>query len=241
MNRRRTSILAGVFGAFALVSCTTSNDSVCEDLESWLDNRARELDRGCETNDDCQLVYIRPDEPVAASIFVEDAYLRRVRREFSEECAEPLYGSGVEFIPATDARVEVACRDEVGEEIDQDGSSSEYVIGRICSIVGSYAPPPRVDAGNDDAGVADACSCSTNAECSPGLCVGCACVDAGPCATVCARVFDCGVSDDLNLGTTGFACTEACEARVASDPAFNANAVGVCASNAQCANVVDCL
>lgn len=240
MNYRHRLPALVLGAALAASSCTTSNENVCEDMESWLDNRARELDRSCETDDDCRVVYVRPDEPVAASAYTEDAFVRRLRRDFSEECAEALYGSGVEFIPDVDARVSAECRDEIGEQFTAEGSSIEYIIGRSCALVGTFLPAPRLDAGMDDADPADTCSCASNAECAPGRCVGCSCVDAGPCATICDRAFACGATDSLNLGTTGAACAEACEARVAGDSTFDLTGASQCAEVVECESLADC-
>ncbi len=241
MNHLRLLLALVLGAAFAATSCTSGDADNCADLESWLENRARELDRTCDTDDDCRIVYIRPDEPVAASAYTEDAFVRRLRREFSEQCAEPLYGSGVEFIPDTDASVSAVCRDEIGEQITAEGSSIEYIIGRVCAVDGNFEPAPRLDAGVDDAGIADSCSCASNAECTPGQCIGCSCVDVGPCSAICDRAFSCGVSEALNLGTTGAACVEACEVRAEADSTFNVTSAGQCAEQRECEALADCL
>ena len=53
MNPLRLLLALVLGAAFAATSCTSGDADNCADLESWLENRARELDRTCDTDDDC--------------------------------------------------------------------------------------------------------------------------------------------------------------------------------------------
>ena len=72
----------GNLGAFTillglLAGCNApSTQTRCADLEEFLEGRRRDVVRGCADDNDCMVVYVRPDEPVAAARDPQDAALR---------------------------------------------------------------------------------------------------------------------------------------------------------------------
>jgi hypothetical protein len=237
---KRLQPLTVFWFCLAASACSPDESNKCQDLEAWLDNRARELERDCTENADCAVVWIRPDSPSAASSYAEDASVRRVRREFSQQCSENLYGSGVEFIPpAGSDGLGAICQPQLQDQQLPDGTIVEVEVGRECVLSGEVADAPRIDAGVEDVETADTCSCSSAADCGGSPCIGCSCVAAGDCATVCSAVFECSLQDDLNTGSTGAACVASCEARAVQDSA-SVSVLSGCAAGSPCESLPDC-
>jgi len=67
------------FGALSLSACAVEDKQPnCEKLERYIEGRERGLERSCRVDDDCKVVFIRPDRPIAASELPDDPELQRV-------------------------------------------------------------------------------------------------------------------------------------------------------------------
>ena len=207
----------------ALAACDSKDtDERCDELERWLDGREASLGYRCLSDDDCAVVWVRPDRPVAANPHSADPVEQRVLSEFQETCG---------VLPVATSRLTAACVERIIEVVDpaNPGQTLQRNLGQTCVLRGDFElPDAGTDAGDGsgdgsgdtsgDAGAetgddAAACECTNDRACGDrGVCVDCACVPAGLCAEGCRNAFACGAQDDLSLGSSGAACVEGCEA-----------------------------
>ena len=75
----KVQALLVAFGALSLSACAVEDKQPnCEKLERYIEGRERGLERSCRVDDDCKVVFIRPDRPIAASELPDDPELQRV-------------------------------------------------------------------------------------------------------------------------------------------------------------------
>jgi hypothetical protein len=75
----KVQALLVAFGALSLSACAVDDKQPnCEKLERYIEGRERGLERSCRVDDDCKVVFIRPDRPIAASELPDDPELQRV-------------------------------------------------------------------------------------------------------------------------------------------------------------------
>jgi hypothetical protein len=75
----KVQALLVAFGALSLSACAVEDKQPnCDKLERYIEGRERGLERSCRVDDDCKVVFIRPDRPIAASELPDDPELQRV-------------------------------------------------------------------------------------------------------------------------------------------------------------------
>ena len=75
----KVQALLVAFGALSLSACAVEDKQPnCKKLERYIEGRERGLERSCRVDDDCKVVFIRPDRPIAASELPDDPELQRV-------------------------------------------------------------------------------------------------------------------------------------------------------------------
>jgi hypothetical protein len=75
----KVQALLVAFGALSLSACAVEDKQPnCDKLERYIEGRERGLERSCRVDDDCKVVFIRPDQPIAASELPDDPELQRV-------------------------------------------------------------------------------------------------------------------------------------------------------------------
>ena len=130
----KVQALLAALGALSLSACAVDDKQPnCEKLERYIAGRERGLERSCRVDDDCKVVFIRPDHPIAASEVPDDPELQRVLDAYY---GRP--GAALVEVP------EGAVRSDAGGSGSGEGSGS-----------GSGSSSGS-DAGLSDAGVSDA-------------------------------------------------------------------------------------
>ncbi len=217
------AVLAGAFLLAPLSACADKTQSErCEQMADYLEGRTQILERDCLTDDDCEVVFIRPDSPVAARDQPTDAELARVVFEFREQC---------EAIPRATGTLDAVCIDRIIETTTPENPTVivPLSLGHSCVLRGV---PIVEDTGSDisegDVGIADAtdaevCGCTSNAQCATGeQCNECECLPQSPCGEACIAANDCGLLRTLGLGANQTVCAASCEASVEAQPvAYN--------------------
>lgn len=228
-----------VRGGWALSLCVLwavgcappSTDKRCDDLSDWLEGTARSLPQGCEADLDCQVVFVRPDEPVAASRSFSDPSIARVLETYEATCGE---------IPRGRGALAAVCAPVLADVEAEDGTSVEVAIGRQCTLVGDYVVD-RPDVGTDpDPVEPEPCACQTDAQCPGGTrCGGCACWVDSLCGQACRAAATCGALDALGVGVSPASCPPSCEAAIARAPA-SYQAFAACMVGADCDTITEC-
>lgn len=202
------------------VGCQERTDAErCEELKTWLDNRVREAPAECVGDEDCEVVWMRPDQPVAVSVPPEDPQLQRVVREYSDLCAARVYGENFDTLPVATGRLTAVCQPQIEDDFNAEGSAIERVTGRQCVLRGQVIRPEPIDAGSDDVSDGSAfCGCTADQQCGgTDRCLTCECYPDSACVRACQRVVACDALDALNLGASPATCVVLCDQSTASD------------------------
>jgi len=226
------SVLA-LLAAVVLAACGGPEDAErCADLEDWFDGVERELSRDCAVDTDCAVVYVRPDQPIAASQTPDPLGLDRVRDEFASTCGS--------FGTVQGALVAV-CEPLYEDEVTADGEEVEVEIGRMCALRGDFEVVTDGDAGTDvgdDVVDPEPCGCTSDAECPDGRCVACACYPATLCGDACAHAAECDAVDALGVGADVDSCVLGCEAAIERTSEYTTWAT--CLATAECVEIEAC-
>jgi len=142
----KVQALLVAFGALSLSACAVEDKQPdCEKLERYIEGRERGLERSCRVDDDCKVVFIRPDRPIAASELPDDPELQRVLDAYYGRTAAAL----VE-VP------EGAVRPDTGAGSGSGTDSGSGVGSGVGSGAGSGSGTGTVsDAGLSDGGASD--------------------------------------------------------------------------------------
>jgi hypothetical protein len=205
------SILVLALG-FAVLSCTDkSAEERCTELADYLEGRETSLPRECETHEDCEVVYVRPDRPIAATYQPRDDELERAVLSYRQNCGPLPYAEGELWAECVERFVEV---------VNPEGSGAlEESVGRSCVLRGEYTVPGTEsdvsDTGDADGGQDAFCACVSATECGAGeLCHACECIPGTLCGEACIAADRCGALIDLGLGTSASVCASGCDAAV---------------------------
>jgi hypothetical protein len=240
---KRGDATAGVLGLamvllVGLSSCESpSTTARCDTMAAYLDGRARQFDRSCEVDTDCQIVFVRPGEPLAVNgVQPADDALARTLSEYEAQCAPLPRGSGSPF---------AVCEQRILESADPNDPTRAVfeVLDQVCVVRGTWtvnAPPEgEVDAGTDvGSGDPEPCDCTSDAACATGRCVSCACVPAGPCGDACVQADACDATDALQLATRLDVCAASCEIALEAQGAFTRFVD--CLNTSSCEQIVTC-
>ncbi len=220
---------AWLCAALALVSlgsaCERADAVRCEELDAILEAKGEQLPRSCEADVDCLVVQIHPGLSVAANSVAVDPEIDVIKARRVELCDE--FELDLNVYQAI--CIEGACGVQITGQID----------------------PPDVgqpDAGQPDVGQpdaddnpdADVCSCASDPDCAFGdLCVdGCLCQPI--CGVVCAHADECGLLEELRLGSDIPNCVERCDAFLEREGQAGLTLLSCLASRA-CADLQSCL
>lgn len=144
----KVQALLVAFGALSLSACAVEEKQPnCEKLERYIEGRERGLERSCRVDDDCKVVFIRPDRPIAASELPDDPELQRVLDAYY---GRP--GAALVEVP------EGAVRDDTGTGSGSGagaGSGSGSSIGSGSGSGSGSAGGSLADAGLSDGGASD--------------------------------------------------------------------------------------
>lgn len=142
----KVQALLAALGALSLSACAVDDKQPnCGKLEKYIEGRERGLERSCRVDDDCKVVFIRPDRPIAASEVPDDPELQRV--------LDAYYGRpGAALVEVPEGPV----RSDAGGSGSGEGSGSGASSGSgISSGSGSGSGASGTDAGLSDAGLSD--------------------------------------------------------------------------------------
>lgn len=231
-------LCAALLGPALLGACTTKGtDERCRELADYLDGRQATLERDCLVDDDCEVVFVRPDTPIAATRQPDDPALARVVAEYRDTCRP---------IPRAEGELVAVCEERVIDIPDPDDprQTVEESLGRACLLRGSYTVP---DVGFDDAGAdggedaePDApCECLLGGCPTGELCQSCVCVPDTLCGRACANADDCGALETLGLGSDPAVCAASCEGSLESNPGVYSGFV-TCLRDRDCATIDEC-
>lgn len=204
-------VLAGAL--LPTVACQERTDAErCVELKTWLENRVREAPGECVGDGDCEVVWMRPDEPVAVSVPPIDPQLRRVVREYSDLCAANMYGDSFDSLPVATGNLTAVCQPQIEDDFNAEGSAIERITGRQCVLRGEVIRPEPSDAGPDTSTDGSAfCGCTRDASCGGSdRCIACDCFPDSLCTRACQRAVECNALDTLNLGATAETCIALC-------------------------------
>lgn len=230
----RSSLLVPAV-ALLLISCSErSDESRCNELETYLDGAELALPTECAIDTDCRVVWVRPDRPVAASSEATALGLDRVLDEYQTTCEE---------IPRASGSVSAVCQAQIADRV-VDGVNREVVTGRRCVLRGSWEIPDdgSGDGSGDSAegsGDEAPCDCETSADCPGAVCIACACYDVDACSRACGNAWSCDQLDGMGLGVDGFSCITNCQAALDRGTGFGDFVQ--CLSGSVCVEIRDCL
>lgn len=238
-ERTQHFALAGALAAalFGIACDRPTREARCDEMAAYLEGREAILGHDCLVDTDCQVVFVRPDHPIAANDQPADNALDRVLYEYSEQCAP---------LPRATGTLQALCVERVIDIVDPNDpfNTIQENLGRSCVLRGSYTVP---DAGQADVG-SDAddvtpdvpCDCTGDEACATGeFCAACVCVPDTLCGRACAAAEVCGGLESLGLGVDPATCAAACEASIESNPAPYTAFVS-CLLDADCATLDDC-
>jgi hypothetical protein len=217
----RFTCLALSIAVQPFAACNERTDAQrCEELGILLENRIREATSECVGDEDCEVVWMRPDQPVAVSVPPSDAQLQRVVREFSDRCAARVYGDSFDSLPVASGNLTAVCQPQLQDDFNAEGSAIERVTGRQCVMRGEVIRPEPVDAGADSVTDGSAfCACTSDTTCGGSeRCIDCACFPDSLCAQACQRAVACDALDALNLGASPATCIALCEDSSSAGP-----------------------
>lgn len=220
----RTALL--LLSGAALVACSRpSNSERCADLEEYLEGRESVLFRDCQVDTECQVVWVRPNEPIGAVVGPDDVELQRAIDTYRSDCAP---------LPQASGALRAVCEPQIIDEELPDGSTVEVITGGLCIVRGDViVPDVGVDVGPDVQEDTGPCACESDAECTGGQqCFDCACYPTGLCYDACVGAGRCDQLDGLNLGTSIEVCAAQCERALENNPSYQAFAQ--CLRDAPC-------
>lgn len=220
-----------------LVSCTDkSSDDRCAELTEYLEGRESNLPRDCATDDDCEVVFVRPDHPISANYQPQDDELARAVLSYRQNCGA---------LPYAEGELWAECLERFVEVVDPEGSGAiEESVGHSCVLRGEYSVPGAEadagDVGEEDTGQDAFCACTSASQCASGeLCHACECIPNTLCGEACIAADTCGVLVDLGLGTSASACTSGCDAAVEANTA-EFGAFAECLRSRSCEEIDSC-
>ena len=225
-------------GALSITACDgKTQDQRCDEILEYLEGREQVLDRHCEVDTDCQVVFVRPDHPIAATRQPDDPALARALATARADCGP---------IPRAEGSLAAVCLERVIDVPDPTNPQQtiQENIGRACVLRGQYTVPDTgsADVGPDAVDTApDApCGCTSDAACASGeTCHSCVCVPETLCGQACIAADVCGALGSLGLGNAADVCAAGCEASVTDNPAVY-QAFAQCLRNTGCETIDDC-
>lgn len=231
-------------GALVLsVGCQERTEAErCQELKTWLDNRVREAPAECVGDGDCEVVWMRPDQPVALSVPPTDPQLQRVVREYADLCAARVYGDSFDTLPVATGRLTAVCQPQIEDDFNAEGSAIERVTGRQCVLRGEVIRPDPIDAGVHDAtDGSSVCGCTTDEQCgATDRCLACECYPDSACVRACQRAIECDALDALNLGASPSTCVVLCSASAEADATSGSGDEEVRPGLAECILASEC-
>ena len=206
-NKNRNFFLFSIV-FFLLFHCSNKTTAErCEELESYLDARSR-VESDCEIDSDCQVIYVRPDRPIAGRSGPNDPELRTALQSYRESCDD---------LPEFTGVVTAVCEEIPFDLDDPSAISEDEELEFHCVLQGDV---PELDVGFDVQFDPDAidCRCDVASECEDDFVCACDCVPISICAEICAKIYTCGELQMNGFGRTGEACVASCETQVSLHP-----------------------
>lgn len=218
------------------VSCTDKTEPErCDELIEYFEGRETTIPRECETDADCEVVFVRPDHPFAAAYQPDDAALDRAVLSYRQNCGP---------MPRAEGELSVECVERFLEFADLEGSGSvQRSQGRSCVLRGEYEVPGEADVGEDvgtDVVEDVACGCTSASDCVAGeQCHSCECVPSTLCGNACVAADQCDSLDALGIGSSATVCASSCEAALEAN--LEQYSVFVeCLRDSACARIAEC-
>lgn len=238
---RRAIALAAALAALAIAACDDKSDAErCSELEEYLAGREADLSRDCAVDDDCKVVFVRPDNPIAATRQPDDPALARVVAEYRDACGDLRRASGDLSAVCVERVIDVPDRNDPRNTVQEN-------LGRSCVLRGSVERPDAADDAGADLGDADGsgdvdepvCACANDTDCNADSFCACVCVPDTLCGRACGNAVRCDAMDGLGLGSDAAVCAAACEAAIA-DGSGDFIPFASCLRDAPCDALVAC-